>query len=153
MIKRGRRPSGGRMALRAAVGELGRCMLRSRLIGRGVTAVAIGRRVRVLPVHMTLHAGHGCVSSGQREPGQVVIVSRRTPARRGVTLRARVIKITRLMRRVLRVVIIYLMTAIAIGRSPVEHAVHMALRTSRGQMLTGQRKVCGAVIEGRRRPT
>ena len=89
---------------------------------------------------MTLHARHGGVSTRQREPGQVMIVSRRTPARGGVTLRARVIKITRLVRRVRGVMIIHLMATVAIGWGPMEHAVDMTLRTGCRQMLTGQSK-------------
>ena len=67
VIKRRGRPSRGCMALRAAMGELGRRMLRSTLICRCVTAVTIRRCVRVLPVNMTLHARHGRVSPRQRE--------------------------------------------------------------------------------------
>ena len=81
-----------------------------------MATVAIGRRVRVLSVNMTLHTGHRRVTTRQREPRQIMIIRRRTPARRGVALRAHVIKITRLVRRVLRVMVIHLMAAVAVRR-------------------------------------
>ena len=58
----------------------------------------------------------------------------------------------RLMIRICCAVVICGMATVAIGRGAVEDTIEMALRASRGEMLTGQSKVGRAVIKRRRRP-
>lgn len=97
MIKRSTVPTVHVVALEAAVREPGRLMIGivGILIILLVARVAIGGRVLVLAVDVTLCALHGYVSADQRERSIVMVKRGRLPGTRRVTFRARMRELIR----------------------------------------------------------
>lgn len=106
-------PGGRRVTCPAGGWEQRRGVVRIRrsvVVGL-VTAVAIGRRRRVVAIDMTIRAGYVYVCSREREWRVVVVEGRRLPRCRGVAKRAVHWESGRLVVRIGRGVVIVGMTA------------------------------------------
>jgi len=156
MVEARRRPSIGIVANRANEAERRRRV--NRIVGIVeiglMTVIAACRRAAVHAISVAERAGGGYVGSGQRIAGlRVMIEARRRPSSRAMTNCAGVAERRRRVNRVVRVIEIGLMAAVAVCRRTAVHAVGMAESAGCGCMSPGQR-IAGlrAMIKARGRP-
>lgn len=112
-----------------------------------MACIASGRRARVLSADMTGETIDGDVRPLQREVAQIVIKRRRRPAGRGVALIATMTELTRHVIGIGRPLIVLRMAGIALRRVAAVLAVDMALRTTRGDVRSGERETHTIMIE------
>ena len=146
------RPCSGGMAGVASGRETGGLVI---WIGRVVVvrlvATHAGRRqCRVIVVHVAVRTGHGGMRPGQRECGRIVIESRAGPVCGAMAHVARSREADLRVHRVIRVVVVGLVTGntrgIGAGQGVV--AIHVALGALQGSVRAGQRKSGGRMVEG-----
>lgn len=155
MIERRAQPGGRAVAGGASFGESRRHVIGigGRSVFFGVAGIAVGGRARELSAHMARRTQRRRMLSGKRKAGIGMIEGRRSPGRRRMAQRAIGGISRRRMRRCLRIRIVGQVAIHTRRPQAREFAIHVASGAGYCRVLSGERKLGGAVIERRRCPS